>query len=80
MFRNSARIALAGALGASMLVAGGVAAPAQAKTVKIELVAKEVTVPLDNQGNTVAAWTFNGQVPGPIIRATESPALGGVLS
>ena len=34
MFRNSARIALAGALGASMLVAGGVAAPAQAKTVK----------------------------------------------
>ena len=34
MFRNSARIALAGALGASMLVAGGVGVPAQAKTVK----------------------------------------------
>jgi len=33
VFRNSARIALAGALGASMLVAGGVGVPAQAKTV-----------------------------------------------
>lgn len=34
MFRKSSRIALATALGASVLVAGGVAVPAQAKTVK----------------------------------------------
>ena len=67
---------MARSLATAILVLGGLSvSAAQAKTVKIELVAKETTVPLDNQSNTVAAWTFNGQVPGPVIRATEGDTI-----
>ena len=67
--------AIVGSMAAAMVLFGAAITAAQAKTVKIELVAKETTVPLDNQGNTVAAWTFNGQVPGPVIRATEGDTI-----
>lgn len=67
--------AIVGSMAAVMVLFGAAIATAQAKTVKIELIAKETTVPLDNQGNTVAAWTFNGQVPGPVIRATEGDTI-----
>ncbi len=67
--------AIVGSMAAVMVLFGAAITAAQAKTVKIELVAKETTVPLDNQSNTVAAWTFNGQVPGPVIRATEGDTI-----
>ena len=47
----------------------------EAKTVKIELTAKEITVPIDNEGHTAIGWTYNGQIPGPLFRATEGDTI-----
>jgi nitrite reductase (NO-forming) len=48
---------------------------AQAKTVKVELTAKETDVPMDNEGHMGPAWTFDGQIPGPLVRATEGDTI-----
>lgn len=42
-----------------------------AKTVQVTLHSKEVDLPIDNKGTMYKAWTFNGQVPGPVVRITE---------
>ena len=44
------------------------AATASAKTVKVEFIAVETEVVIDNKGTTYKAWTFNGQFPGPVDR------------
>ncbi|MBH9578693.1 multicopper oxidase domain-containing protein [Inhella proteolytica] len=44
---------------------------AQAKTVKVTLTAKEVDLPIDNKGTMYRAWTFDGQIPGTVVRVTE---------
>jgi nitrite reductase (NO-forming) len=44
---------------------------AQAATVKVNLTAKEVDLPIDNKGTMYRTWTFEGQVPGPVVRVTE---------
>ncbi|HVY79696.1 MAG TPA: multicopper oxidase domain-containing protein, partial [Steroidobacteraceae bacterium] len=46
-------------------------AAAEAKTVKVTLNPREVDVPIDNKGTTYRAWTYDGQVPGPVVRVTE---------
>lgn len=48
--------------------AGGVV---EAKTVQITLSPKEVDLPIDNKGTMYRAWTYDGQVPGPVLRVTE---------
>jgi FtsP/CotA-like multicopper oxidase with cupredoxin domain len=49
----------------------GPAEPAPSGTVRrYELTARQATVTLAS-GTTVAAWTYNGQVPGPALTATE---------
>lgn len=58
---------LAASIAATLLLSTAV----EAKTVKVELTAKEVMLPIDNEGHQALAWTFNGQVPGPVVRATE---------
>lgn len=45
--------------------------PALAKTHTVEMTAVEKDVVIDGEGTTYAAWTFNGQVPGPVVRVTE---------
>lgn len=57
-------------LAAFALVAGIGAPAAQAKTVKVHFVAKETTVVIDNKGTKYPAWTFNGTIPGPVVRVT----------
>ncbi|MCB0829139.1 MAG: hypothetical protein KDB62_10065, partial [Solirubrobacterales bacterium] len=47
-----------------------IAAPAAAEVVPVKLTAKKATVKVD-QGVKFRAWTFNGTVPGPVVRATE---------
>ena|SRR5579885_1756729 len=47
------------------------AANASAKTVKVTLHAKEVDLPIDNKGTMYRAWTFDGKVPGPLVRVTQ---------
>lgn len=44
---------------------------AQAKTVQISMTAKEVDLPIDNKGTMYRSWTFEGQVPGPVVHVTE---------
>ncbi|HZW20745.1 multicopper oxidase domain-containing protein [Noviherbaspirillum sp.] len=51
----------------AMLASAG----AQAKTVKVTLTAKEIDLPIDNKGTMYRTWTFDGQVPGTVIRVTE---------
>jgi nitrite reductase (NO-forming) len=45
--------------------------PVQAKTHTVEMTAVEKDVVVDGEGTTYAAWTFNGQFPGPVVRVTE---------
>lgn len=42
-----------------------------AKTVKVTMTAREMDWKYDNAGNTQTAFTFDGQVPGPVVRVTE---------
>ena len=55
------------ALAAALALAG----VANAKTVKVTLTAKEVDLPIDNKGTMYRAWTFDGQIPGTVVRVTE---------
>jgi nitrite reductase (NO-forming) len=45
--------------------------PVWAKTVKVTLHAEEVDQPIDNKGTMYKTWTFDGKVPGPLVRVTE---------
>jgi nitrite reductase (NO-forming) len=49
----------------------GMPLSADAKTVSVTLHAKEVDLPIDNKGTMYKAWTYDGQVPGPLVRVTE---------
>lgn len=49
--------------------------PVLAKTVQVTLHAKEVDLPIDNKGTTYKTWTFDGQVPGPVVRVTEGDTI-----
>lgn len=51
-----------------------IAGPAAAEVVPVELTAKKATVKVD-QGVKFRAWTFNGTVPGPVVRATEGDTI-----
>lgn len=46
-------------------------AAVQAKTVKIEMTAKEVELPIDNKGTMYRSWTYEGMVPGPVVHVEE---------
>ncbi len=48
-----------------------IAEPIAAKTVKITMTAKENTVVIDNKGTKYPAWTYDGTIPGPVVRVTE---------
>ncbi len=41
---------------------------ATAKTVKVTFTAMEKEVVIDNKGTKYPAWTFNGAIPGPVVR------------
>ena len=49
--------------------------PALATTVKVAFTAVETEVVIDNKGTKYKAWTFNGQFPGPVVRATEGDTI-----
>ncbi len=48
-----------------------IAQPIAAKTVKITMTAKENTVVIDNKGTKYPAWTYDGTIPGPVVRVKE---------
>ncbi len=53
---------------------------ADAKTVKVKLTSKEVDWKYDNAGSTTRAFTFDGQIPGPVVRVTEGDTVDFVLT
>jgi len=61
----------AGALAFAMLASQAV----QAKTVHVKMIAKEVMVEIDNKGTTYPAWTFDGAIPGKVVRVTEGDVI-----
>ncbi|MBA2125455.1 nitrite reductase [Hyphomicrobium methylovorum] len=63
-----------GGLAALMLASAPLSA-ALAATIKLQVTAKEIQVPIDNEGKTELAWTFDGHVPGPLFRATEGDTI-----
>ena len=42
-----------------------------AKTHEVSMTAVETDIVIDGSGEKYAAWTFNGTVPGPVVRVTE---------
>ncbi|MDH5324348.1 MAG: multicopper oxidase domain-containing protein [Gammaproteobacteria bacterium] len=42
-----------------------------AKTVKVKMIAKETTVEIDNKGTKYPAWTFDGAIPGKLVRVRQ---------
>ena len=62
------RVATTAYMSALFLISAGVM---QAKTVTVTLHAKEVDLPIDNKGTMYKAWTYDGEMPGPLVRATE---------
>lgn len=69
--KNRQRLIRLGAAALLSTAVAFVAAAVEAKTVKVTLTAKEVDLPIDNKGTMQRAWTFEGQVPGPLVRVTE---------
>lgn len=43
----------------------------QAKTVKVTMTAQELDLPIDNKGTMYRAWTFDGKMPGNVVRVEE---------
>ena len=46
-----------------------------AKTHEVSMTAVESDVVIDGSGEKYAAWTFNGQMPGPVVRVTEGDTI-----
>ncbi|MBX5463285.1 MAG: multicopper oxidase domain-containing protein [Steroidobacteraceae bacterium] len=63
--RNVKKLALA--LCVATLASGAI----EARTVKVTLTPREVDLPIDNKGTMYRTWTYDGQVPGPVVRVTE---------
>lgn len=60
------------ALASAMIAGLGIAAsPVFAKTVKVTMHAKEVTWTYNSAGEEMDAFTFDGQIPGKVVRVTE---------
>lgn len=49
----------------------GMSTSAFAETVKVEMHVKEVDIAIDNAGNTRRMWTYDGAIPGPIVRVKQ---------
>ncbi|MBI5816407.1 MAG: multicopper oxidase domain-containing protein [Nitrospinae bacterium] len=67
----TSRKLLGAVLGGVLALASFGATAAQAKTHKVTFHATEVDLPVDNKGTKYKMWTFDGKVPGPVVRVTE---------
>lgn len=63
------RLVISGMLVAAALMMNVQAAIAE--TVKVKMTAMETTVEIDNKGTKYPAWTFDGAIPGKVVRVKE---------
>src|SRR5215210_4637075 len=66
--------------GMALGMMAGMALPVQAKTHDIQMTAVETDIVVDGSGEKYAAWTFNGQFPGPVVRVTEGDTVNFTLT
>lgn len=78
--RGGSRYGMIMCLSAALGMAGGTALPVQAKTHDIHMTAVETDIVIDGGGEKYAAWTFNGQFPGPVVRVTEGDTINFTLT
>lgn len=52
---------------------------ALAETVDVELTVLEKELAIDNQGTTRRAWTYEGTIPGPLVRVTQGDVVNFTL-
>jgi nitrite reductase (NO-forming) len=68
------RFHLAITIGLGIFLLAGISLPptlALAKVHEVSMTAMETDIVIDGSGEKYAAWTFNGTVPGPVVRVTE---------
>jgi nitrite reductase (NO-forming) len=58
-------------LSSMIAVAGFSAGFALAETVKVDITVKEKDVVVDNAGTIHPMWTYNGEIPGPLVRVKQ---------
>lgn len=56
---------------ALLLAAATASTTALAATVKVEIPVREVELQIDNAGTKAPMWTYNGTIPGPLVRVKE---------
>ena len=54
--------------------------PAWAKTVKVEMTVKEVDIQVDNNGTKQRMWTYDGTIPGPLVRVAQGDVVDFTLT
>jgi nitrite reductase (NO-forming) len=69
--REGAKLVSRGLAVLVMVVMVFAAQTVTAKTVSVTMTAKESNVVIDNKGTEYPAWTFDGTIPGPVVRVTE---------
>lgn len=62
-------------LAASLLILSTFSAAAVAETIKLDITVKEKDVVIDNSGTTHPMWTYNGEIPGPLVRVKEGDVI-----
>ncbi len=75
--KSTLRAAMLAAFIIALMANAGVAV---AKTVKVNLTSQEIEWQYDNAGSTMTAFTFNGSIPGPVVRVTEGDTVDFVLT
>ena len=53
------------------MISGAIVPHAQAKTVKVHMKAVETDVVIDNKGTKYPAWTYDGAIPGQVVRVKQ---------
>ncbi len=61
-----------GGVAAALMLSGSIAL---AKTVHVKMIAKETTIEIDNKGTKYPAWTFDGAIPGKVVRVKEGDVI-----
>lgn len=54
--------------------------PVFAETVKVDITVKEKDVVIDNAGTIQSMWTYNGEIPGPLVRVKEGDVVDFTLT
>ena len=77
--RVSMSVAMVGIVALAVTDTLGLTAQVQAKTHNIEFTAMETEIVVEGTGEKYKAWTFNGQMPGPVVRVTEGDTVNFTL-